>query len=222
MPTVGSNNPFPSILVDESTAPSGPSSGYQRIYIDTLDNRMKRINSSSGITIIEGMVKIEEQAPSSTGTFTFSSLGAFNHLEVHWIARSDKAAVNAEDMLIRFNGDTGANYDTTLLYNSSGVTAAAFEAIGGSAGTIATVPAATAAAGRCVGGTMRISYYSSTSFSKNVRCDMSGAYSTVSSTIPMRIFGVTWRTVNAVTSLTVSLTSGNFVSGSKFTLYGLV
>lgn len=51
--TKGSDNEYPSVLVKEGTAPSAPAAGDQRLYIDSADHKLKRINSSSGITTVE-------------------------------------------------------------------------------------------------------------------------------------------------------------------------
>lgn len=186
-------------------------------YNSSTGRMMARINSA---TVGAGCWFIEEITPSATGTLTFSSLGSFTHLEIRWSARSDKAAVSAEDLTIRFNSDTGSNYDSELLYNSTGTAAAAFEAIGGSSGIIGLLPAATATASRGAAGTIRINDYRGTTFHKSVEADVHSATTTSSGSIVTRLFGVTWRDASAITSITLFLGSGNFVSGSKFTLYG--
>lgn len=49
----GSDNPFPSLLIVEGTAPASPSAGRQRVFIDSADNRLKRKNSSGVVTCID-------------------------------------------------------------------------------------------------------------------------------------------------------------------------
>jgi hypothetical protein len=49
----GSDNPFPSVLFDEGSTPSSPAAGHQRLFIDSADNRVKRVNSSGTVAIIE-------------------------------------------------------------------------------------------------------------------------------------------------------------------------
>lgn len=169
-----------------------------------------------------GLVWIEEQTPSATGTITFSSLGAFTHLEIRWMARGDTAAVSV-DLQIQFSGDTTAVYDTELLYNSTATAAAAFEIRSAAQGTIGTLAAASATANRAGGGTIRIYDYRGTTFDKVATADNHWAQSTSAANILTRLFGVTWRnaTPAAVTSVTLKLSAGNFVAGSKFTAYGL-
>ena len=51
---LGSNNPFPSVLVTEqSSAPANPAAGKQRVYVRTSDHHLVRVNSSGTVTDIE-------------------------------------------------------------------------------------------------------------------------------------------------------------------------
>lgn len=164
--------------------------------------------------------KIEEQTPSATGTLTFSSLGSYTHLEIRWVARSDQSAA-AVDLGLRFNADTGANYDVELLYNSSATAASAFEILAATSATVGTLAAGTATAGRAGAGTIAINDYRGTTFDKVVNSTDHWAQATTTTNINTRIFGATWRNTAAVTSVTLLLSAGNYVAGSKFTLYGL-
>jgi hypothetical protein len=49
-----SDNPFPSVLVVEGSAPASPSAGNQRLFVDTADHKLKRVNSSGTVTTVEG------------------------------------------------------------------------------------------------------------------------------------------------------------------------
>lgn len=48
----GSDNPFPSVLFVEGTAPVAPSAGDQRLFIDSADHLPKIIDSSSNVSVI--------------------------------------------------------------------------------------------------------------------------------------------------------------------------
>lgn len=169
-----------------------------------------------------GLTWIAQATPSGAATVTFASLGTFTHLEIRYSARSDKSAVTAEDLIIQFNSDTAGNYDTELLYNSAATTAAAFEALAGTSGTIGFLPAATATANRAGGGVIQIYDYRGTTFDKVATSVVHAAQGTTTNTLQTRQFGVTWRNTAAITSIDLKLASGgNFVAGSKFTLYGL-
>ncbi len=55
--TVGSNNPFPSVLlVEQGSAPANPASGQQRAYIKTSDHLLYVVNSSGTVTAVGGLV----------------------------------------------------------------------------------------------------------------------------------------------------------------------
>lgn len=53
--TKASDNPFPSILIEESTEPSAPAAGHQRLYIDSTSHKLKRTDSSGTDVTIEGI-----------------------------------------------------------------------------------------------------------------------------------------------------------------------
>jgi hypothetical protein len=77
----GSDNPFPSVLVVEGTVPSSPAAGRQRVYIDSADSALKRVNSSGTVTLIEGAIKgvlvtkaaVQNIANNTTTTLTFDT-----------------------------------------------------------------------------------------------------------------------------------------------------
>lgn len=49
-----SDNVFPKLIVSEGTVPASPSAGQQKLYIDSADHKLKRVNSSGAVTTIEG------------------------------------------------------------------------------------------------------------------------------------------------------------------------
>lgn len=49
-----SDNPYPSVLVVEGTAPAAPAAGDQRVYIDSADHLLKAIDSASTVRTIGG------------------------------------------------------------------------------------------------------------------------------------------------------------------------
>lgn len=53
--SLGSNNPFPKvILVEQGSTPSSPSSGDQKLFIDSDDHHLKRVDSLGNVVDIEG------------------------------------------------------------------------------------------------------------------------------------------------------------------------
>lgn len=70
---LGSNNPFPSILLSESTAtPTTPSTGYQRTFIRSSDHHFCRVTSSAGVedleTITEAKLSLSDVTTFDTST----------------------------------------------------------------------------------------------------------------------------------------------------------
>src|SRR3990172_4427483 len=50
-----SDNQFPKIvLTEKASTPSNPPAGDQKLFIDSADNKLKRVNSAGAVTIIEG------------------------------------------------------------------------------------------------------------------------------------------------------------------------
>lgn len=49
-----SDNEFPSVLLAEGTAPASPAAGSQRLFVDTADHRVKRVDSTGTVTSLEG------------------------------------------------------------------------------------------------------------------------------------------------------------------------
>lgn len=49
-----SDNPYPSVLVVEGTAPATPAAGDQRLFVDSADHKLKRKDSSGTVTTVEG------------------------------------------------------------------------------------------------------------------------------------------------------------------------
>lgn len=49
-----SDNTFPKLIVSEGSTPSSPSAGSQKLFLDSADHKLKRVNSSGAVTTIEG------------------------------------------------------------------------------------------------------------------------------------------------------------------------
>jgi hypothetical protein len=162
---------------------------------------------------------IESISPSGTGTITFSSIPQiYSNLEVRYTARSTVAAV-ADNMLMRFNGDTGANYDRQLNLVSN-TTFVGQEAIAGTSAGVGNLSGASAAANLAGSGKISIANYRTTEFYKYATCENVYHDALASGGIKLISFGVGWRSTVAISSITLFLGASNFLAGSKFDLYG--
>ncbi len=164
------------------------------------------------------MVLLEEQTPSSGTSITFSSLGSATHLELRYSGRGDTAA-NQVDFTIRFNGDTGANYDTQYL-NVNNATVAGGSIFAATSGLIGTLGAATTVAGGTGVGVISIMDYRGTTLRKMATNFQGRVVADSSPNFHITNFSVQWRSTAAITSITFTLAAGNFASG-KFSLYGI-
>jgi len=179
---------------------------------------LTRVSSSSLAFAAPAFVKIEEQTPTGTAV-TFSSLGSFTHLEIYVSARGDQAALST-NIVLTFNGDTGSNYDFQVL-TGNGSTASATESLAQTSIAVGSAAAASATAGKVGVFTVKIYDYRGTTFNKELVSNENLTRGTGTGTLFSRQFAGTWRSTAAITSVTLTLASGNYVSGSKFSLYGL-
>lgn len=207
---------------DPATPAAGPNQGYT--FFNTDDQILyvwdRSISPPDWTPINQPAVElIETLTPTGTGTITFSDLGAFSHLEIRFSGRSTEAAT-ATDVMLRFNADTGNNYDRELL-RGAGTTAAASEDIGQTHALIATLAGASATSGLTGSGTIVIPNYRDTNLHKTATSFNVHKSSNSSSGTGIRCWGAAWRNTAAITSITLALTSGNYAAGTKFSLYGL-
>lgn len=172
-------------------------------------------------TWLGGLAQIADSTVSGTAaSIDFTSIPAtYGHLLAVGMARGDNAS--AQNLSMRFNNDSAANYDIQLI-SGNATTAAALESIaatslraGGVTGTGSTaglfssfftfIPqyAGATADKECVGISLLKTANSSTNLTLSV---LSGGWRT---------------TATAINRVTFFPAAGNFVTGSRITLYGL-
>jgi hypothetical protein len=144
----------------------------------------------------------------------------FTHLQVRAIARDNRVppSGNFNNMHLRINGDTGANYTYhTLRGNGSSMSA---DGAGNSTVTDYTViPSSTAGANRFGASIWDILDYANTNKYKTIKM-LSGADDNGTGVI--EISSSVWQNTNAITSLRFLLSSTpSFVQHTQFALYGI-
>lgn len=168
------------------------------------------------------MVQISQQVlGSANATVTFSSIsGSYNKLILQITARGDTAAQTI-GVNIQFNNDTGSNYDYERLVSSS----AGVSRSGGAAqtsGNLGNITAASGAAGQGSSMTVELPDYANTTFRKQYKS--SGGYRNVVDAtggyVNEQVAG-NWRSTSAISEIDVLCATGNFNTGSIFTLYGI-
>lgn len=156
----------------------------------------------------------------SVVSVTFSSISAsYTHLQLRFVARSDRVAQVIDQLRLRMNGDTGVNYSYEL-NESLGVAApATTRSLGDSSIMLARLPAASSTASDYAVGTVDHYLYASTTPLKAVTYQ-AGKIDTSDDARSTVGLGQ-WANTAAVTSLTLFAQNGNLVSGSRFDLYGI-
>jgi hypothetical protein len=206
--------------------PAGGTAGQALAKVDSADYNVSWQTISGGGGGVGGglggMQLIGKvQLASAAADMTVTNIPAtFDNLLVIVCARGTTAA-QFTDALMRFNGDTGNNYDFEDFHvfqngtNFSQTTAA-------SAAMIAsTIPAATATAGRAASVSVFIPDYARTSFTKQSHSSSGAALGTGTFNIGTGHYAQTWRNTAAITQVAVIPAAGNFEAGSTLYVYGL-
>jgi hypothetical protein len=158
-----------------------------------------------------------------SATIDFTSISsAYKHLQLRLMMRSTTAAVDTDDLWLRFNSDTGSNYSRHIL-QGDGSTASA------GANTSQTripfgnaIPRASSAANVFGVAVIDILDYTSSNKNKTVR-GLYGSNENSTSTNFRVGFnsGLWYATPAAITSITLQPEANSFAQYSSFALYGV-
>lgn len=158
----------------------------------------------------------------SAASVTFSNIPqGFRHLQLMCSTRTDRAA-ETDTLAIRVNGDSGANYDFQQLFGSSATASAS--TLRATTSLIVGVSEAAQSRGGAFAPAI-VWLWDYTTAQDKYSIGLSGLIGNLSADADLNI-GVRmghWRNLNDITSLVVlPLTGPNFVSGSRFQLYGIL
>lgn len=143
----------------------------------------------------------------------------YRSLSLGVYARFSDALTNAA-VALRFNGDSGANYEYEFMTAASTVNSAG-ESISPTFIAIANVPAATAPANNFGVGMVDIPAHASTVGWKQLMSRYNVITSTATGGIQTAVLAGIWKSTAAITRLTLTDNSGgNFVTGSRVALWG--
>ena len=156
---------------------------------------------------------------SSASSVTFSSIPSdYKHLQIRMAHRNTRTGSGNGLMVLEFNSDTGANYSMhELLGNGSSVTSDATYAVNQNFMGLAFSPEASNTTSAFAGTVVDILDYANTTKNKTVR-SLGGV---AASTNRISLISGHWRSTSAVTSIKMYVFSGNLVTGSRFSLYGV-
>jgi hypothetical protein len=218
-----SDNVFPKVITAvQSTDIAAPSDGSWKLYSKPGGIYARSSNSVVGpfatSAAAGAMTRIQQIVSSGSATETFSGIaGTYETLVIHYSGRSDRAANNFDNLLMRFNGDTGANYCDQQVQGANS-TVSSFQNLNGTSIIAGELLAASADANASNSGIITIPGYARTVFQKSTHSVYGGFPSTTTGKAVEAIGR--WKSTSAITSITL-FPLGNFISGTVFTLYGI-
>lgn len=154
-------------------------------------------------------------------TFDLTDYQQFRHLLLIVNARSDRASAN-DTANLRFNADSGNNYDTLYNIANNGAVSSATSTAVTSLSSNLFVTGANGTAGNFGGGYSLIQNYTNTNMRKIVITMSTHFGDQTAVNIFEQMRGGQWRSTNAITNITILPNVGpNFVANSVFALYGI-
>ena len=126
-------------------------------------------------------------------------------------------AANTTGAKLTFNNDSSAVYSTRWTY--AGTVASVFSETGATSAYLADVYAANATAGLSSALTMFVPNYTGTAFQKKVSSLVLG--SVALNQLDSLATECRWGSTSAITRIAIAPTAGNWLAGSRFTLWGM-
>jgi hypothetical protein len=160
----------------------------------------------------------------SSGTITFTSIpSTYASLQIRYIAKeSTTASAFCRNVYVQFNSDTGTNYVYHNL-KGNGSTASATGATGNDGiYFLDAVPSSHSTLTNITGVAITdIHDYASTTKNKTLRSIVGVDANIASTDYSLQLYSGLWLNTNAITSISIKTTSGNFTTASTFALYGI-
>jgi hypothetical protein len=152
----------------------------------------------------------------AASVITFSSIPAtYKHLQIREISQINVAGAS-KDVYMTFNSDTGANYSMHVLY-ANGTSALATASTSATYAELATT-GTTAGASVFSGGIIDILDYADTNKYKTSRSIVSWDGN---GTGVVFFYSGGWRSTSAISTVTLTASTGSFTANSSFALYGI-
>jgi hypothetical protein len=155
---------------------------------------------------------------SAQASFDLSSIpSSYGALIIALYARGDTAA-SATGVNLRFNNDSAANYDFQTVAGSA-ATASSGETFASTSASIGNMPAATAVGNLFSDVDVVIPHYAGSTNNKVLFSMTARKTSTTTGTMQVSDISAFWRSNAAINRVTILPAAGNFVAGSRCTIY---
>jgi hypothetical protein len=147
-----SDNVFPKLIVAEGATPSSPAAGQQKLFVDSVDHKLKRVDSAGAVTTVEGGTSsgggtsgpLAYTAYTSASAYTTSSTTAVQidatNLKVTFVAPSSGRVM--VDLSALAQGPAAPNYGEWSLFESGAIISSTISQFLNSGGSII-IPAMT-------------------------------------------------------------------------------
>lgn len=204
------------LAADADDAPAaltmGPSTMLARLAAGNIKAAsVAEIQALLGVTVKIGDIDL-------TATQAFTAIpGTYSDLKLVLIGRGTQAAATVVANL-RFNSDSGTNYESNLI-NISNNTSASSATPSQTEAILSVFPAASAVANRAGMAIVEIPEYAG-GFHKILRSECHTIYDTAASNYVTQLRGIQWRNTAAITRIDVTLSAGAWAAGSTARLYG--
>lgn len=156
----------------------------------------------------------------SAATIDITGISAtYAHLMISIYARGDNASATSVAS-IQFNGDAAANYDYQQLQGLAAAAGAA-ETFAATSAPVGVIPANSAGAnlfGTCE---VFIPHYAGSTNNKQTVAINAYKTGTTTGLVGVEMFGAGWRSTAAINRITLLLSAGNLVAGTRVTIHAL-
>lgn len=197
-----------------------PVADYSTLWHHDTGNRWIAV---SGAWRVDGFWRTTQVLAVAAATITFSSIPAyFRNLRLTLLARGDAAAQQYVNVKMRFNNDSGTNYDHEQIYGAA-ATAGAGEGLADTGLLLGDMPGPTVISGSVAAFTVDIPFYADATFwtatisEKTLMSQTSGGQA---GQLWRKSFSGRWRNTAAVNRIDLITSAGNFIAGSSAELMG--
>jgi len=172
---------------------------------------------SPGTWVTTGPWLYDDQSPTGA-SMTIPATGSFpttgyTRIRVSILRARTNSGNNNDNLTLRINGDTGANYDEEELQALGNSGAFIAQAMAGTSFLVGPIPGGANTAGFFANGEINIRDYAQSTYQKGIDARLQLA--NTSTQMDLWLNGGQWRGTAAATSLTLSVAAGTFVAGSR-------